>query len=136
MPVQDEWPDCVHFLQSLKDKGWEGILAASAPFLGPGTGLTQDEDDMILGLLLSYHRRGLILGPLFDVRRLNDLLARAAPKKTTLLGANLIACAAQGQANERLVRTLDGMMTGGPAPDQGAHSLLNWGRSSGCNALL
>jgi Protein of unknown function (DUF2877) len=134
--AQNEWPDCVRLLQFLKEADLEGILAALTPFLGRGAGLTPAGDDMILGLLLAYHRWGSVLRPLFNVTRLNDLVIREASQKTTLISANLIACAAQGQADERLVRALDGIMTGSLAPDRCARNLLGWGNSSGCDALV
>ena len=59
--------------------------------------------------------------------KLSDLLNRAASQKTTLLSANLIACASQGQADERLISALDGMLTGNPAPEQCAAVYPSWG---------
>ena len=135
-PKAFERVDYVRLLQLLKTTDLDGILSTLRPLLGLGAGLTPAGDDLILGLLLAYNRWGLALRPAFDLAKLNDLLNRVASQKTTLLSANLIACASQGQADERLVNALDGMMTGNPAPDQCAHSLSNWGNSSGCDALV
>ena len=135
-PKAFERVDCVRLLQLLKTTDLDGILSTLRPLLGLGAGLTPAGDDLILGLLLAYNRWGPALRPAFDLAKLNDLLNRVASQKTTLLSANLIACASQGQADERLVNALDGMMTGNPAPDQCAHSLSNWGNSSGCDALV
>jgi hypothetical protein len=131
-----EWVDCFRLLQRLKTTDLDGILSSLMPFLGLGAGLTPAGDDLILGLLLAYNRWGAVLRPAFDLAELNGLLNRAASQKTTLLSANLIDCASQGQADERLVTALDGMVTGTPATDQCARSLSNWGNSSGCDALV
>ncbi len=136
LPRHFERVDCIGLLQLLKTGDLDGILAALTPLLGLGAGLTPAGDDMLLGLLLAYHRWGSALRPSFDVAKLSDLLNRAASQKTTLLSANLIACASQGQADERLISALDGMLTGDPAPEQCARSLSGWGSSSGCDALV
>ena len=128
--------DCIRLLQLLKTKDLDGIFSALTPFLGLGAGLTPAGDDMIQGLLLTYHRWGAVLEAAFDLEKLNDRLNQAASQKTTLLSANLIACASQGQADERLINALDGIMTGSPAPDQCARDLSNWGNSSGRDALV
>jgi hypothetical protein len=128
--------DCIRLLKLLKTTDLDGICSALMPLLGLGAGLTPDGDDMILGLLLAYRRWGTVLKPAFDLEMLIDRLNQAASKKTTLLSANLIACASQGLADERLVNALDGIMTGSPAPDQCARDLSNWGNSSGRDALV
>ena len=136
LPRLFERLDCLRLLRLLKTADLDGILSSLTPFLGLGAGLTPAGDDLILGLLLAYHRWGPTLRPVFDLAELDDRLNRAASQKTTLLSANLIACASQGQADERLVTALDGMITGNPAPDQCARSLSSWGNSSGCDALV
>jgi hypothetical protein len=128
--------DCLRLLHLLNTADVDGILSALTPFLGLGAGLTPAGDDMLLGLLLAYHRWGAVLKPAFDLPSLTARLNLAASQKTTLLSANLIACAAQGQADERLITALDGIMTGSPAPDQCAEALSNWGNSSGREALV
>jgi hypothetical protein len=136
VPETFERVDCIRLLYLLKTKDLAGILSALSPFLGLGAGLTPSGDDMILGLLLAYRRWGAVLKTAFDLAKLNDRLTQAASLKTTLLSANLITCASQGQADERLINALDGIMTGSPVPDQCAQDLSNWGNSSGCDALV
>jgi hypothetical protein len=135
LPKPVERVDCLQLLPLLKTTDLDGILSSLTPFLGLGAGLTPAGDDMVLGLLLAYNRWGTALKPAFDLAELNDRLCRAASQKTTLLSANLIACASQGQADERLVSALDGLMTGDPTSEQCARSLSGWGNSSGCDAL-
>ncbi len=126
----------VRLLQLLKTSSLDAICSALTPLLGSGAGLTPAGDDLILGLLLAYRRWGSVLKPAFDLAEMNVLLNQAASQKTTLISANLIACASQGQADERLIHALDGIMTGNSSPQQCAHDLLGWGSSSGRDALV
>jgi hypothetical protein len=135
-PSAFERMDYWRLLQLLKTANPDEILSALKPLLGLGSGLTPAGDDMILGLLLAFGRWRMVLKPAFDLAGLNDLVIRAASQQTTLLSANLIACAAQGQADERLIRALDGLMTGSPGPEECARSLADWGNSSGGDALV
>jgi hypothetical protein len=56
--------------------------------------------------------------------------------KTTTVSANLIDCAARGQADERLIRALDGIETGELSALECAHALGSWGNTSGLDALI
>lgn len=135
--IKTQFPgaDGADLLQLLKTGDVDSILSALRPILGFGVGLTPAGDDLILGLLLAFNRWKSVLRPSFDIARLNDLLIQAASQKTTCLSANLILCAVQGHADERLIYALDGMMTGDPALDQCIRYILAWGDSSGCYAL-
>ncbi len=104
--------------------------------LGRGTGLTPAGDDLALGLLLALNRWGRILFKDFPPEPFNSLLVQDARRKTTTLSANLIECAAQGQADERLVTGLDGLVTGIPGAATCAACFNQWGNSSGGNAFL
>jgi hypothetical protein len=136
LPSQFERLDCLRLLQLLESTDLEAILSELTPFLGAGAGLTPSGDDLLLGLLLAYNRWEAVLRPAFDLAALDSLLSPAAARKTTLLSANLIACAALGQADERLVEALDGIMTGRPAPEECARNLSGWGNTSGWDALV
>jgi hypothetical protein len=59
-----------------------------------------------------------------------------AYQRTTTLSANLIECAAQGEADERLISVVDGIMTGEPSVADCAKYILDWGSSSGIDALV
>ena len=111
------------------------LIDKLAPFLGLGSGLTPSGDDLVIGLLLTLNRWGDTLAPHLDYALLNEELILLARRKTTLLSANLIECAGQGQADERLLLAVDGIMTGTPDPNTSAAHLLQWGKSSGIDAL-
>lgn len=104
--------------------------------LGKGEGLTPSGDDLVVGLLLVARRypQGcphLLANPAWVQRILG--LAR---QKTTWLGACLVESAAEGQADERLVMGLDGIVTGKPGLAEIAERLRTYGSSSGSDVLL
>jgi len=103
--------------------------------LGQGSGLTPAGDDVIMGCLLTLKRWGNRFLPGLDIQGLSQELVSAAFSQTTLLSANLIECAAEGQADERLVSALDRILTGQQEIEDCAALLLAWGDSSGCAAL-
>lgn len=110
--------------------------ASMMPLLGMGAGLTPSGDDLALGFLLALNRWGQVLAPGLDLKLLNREIVRAAYERTTLLSANLIDCASQGQADERLILGLDGLLSETCDPGASAASLASWGNSSGVDALV
>lgn len=112
------------------------IVAGILPFLGMGAGLTPSGDDLAIGFLLALNRCGHVLAPELNLNLLNQGIVRGAYKSTTLLSANLIECASQGQADERLILGLDGMLSGDNDPGMCAASLASWGNTSGIDALV
>jgi hypothetical protein len=104
--------------------------------LGYGRGLTPSGDDLIAGLLLAMNRWPHLLPD--DRRRstLNDRLVKHAYTHTTALSANIIAAAERGEADERLIGALDALFTSHLQPAEISTLLLNYGGSSGVDALL
>ena len=109
--------------------------AALEKCLGLGEGLTPAGDDLVLGYLLAINRWGDLLCPDQDGPEINQTIRQAAHRKTNTLSANLIECASLGQADERLIQALDGIMTGEPDPDTCVTLLLSWGHTSGTYVL-
>jgi hypothetical protein len=121
------------------------IPAAKASFnhlLGRGEGLTPAGDDLLLGWLLSLNRWREALTPDLDLQPLNRAILTAAYEKTTTLSANLLACAAEGEADERLINVLDAIIGIGvqhAEPLRIANlikPMLSWGSSSGMYAFV
>jgi hypothetical protein len=112
------------------------ILAGLEGFLGLGSGLTPSGDDLTMGFLLALSRWGRLLAPGLQAEELARELLPLAHQKTTTLSANLLECASQGQADERLLFALDGMLTGAPDPPACAAALAAWGNTSGHDALV
>jgi hypothetical protein len=112
-------------------------LAFSLPAcLGLGPGLTPAGDDFAAGVLLTFSRWGETIRrasrhPASPLAWTSSDLVSLAYRRTTTLSANLIECAAQGQADERLVAALDALLAGQPPVDQALERLLGWGSSSG-----
>jgi hypothetical protein len=67
---------------------------------------------------------------------LNQRVIDLAYQRTTTLSANLIACAAHGEADERLINAVDGIVTGTPSHAACVECVLGWGHSSGLDALI
>jgi hypothetical protein len=104
-------------------------------FLGVGSGLTPSGDDLILGVLLALNRwPGAGWGEA-QRARLNADIVRAAYARTSTISANLIECAAAGGADERLLHAVDHLWTGFPSRSVALAGLLDWGASSGADAL-
>ncbi len=125
----------VHNIQ-ISEINAQGLVRALEPLLGLGRGLTPSGDDLAVGLLLTLSRWGKRLGWEVDLAALGEALAALAARRTTTLAANLIACACLGQADERLLLALDGIVSGEPGPAECAAALRDWGASSGVDALV
>jgi hypothetical protein len=118
----------------------QGRLSEIAPlltrFYGLGSGLTPSGDDLIMGLLLCLNRPGVEPVYRHGLDEFNKQAVRMAYEKTTSLSANLIECAAQGQADERLITGLEGITCEAGSTAESINALLAWGSSSGADALL
>jgi hypothetical protein len=123
-------------LSAFQDNNSHALSHSLSTLLGLGGGLTPSWDDFTLGLLLTLNRWEQILEPTLDLEQLNATLIESAYTKTTTISANLIECATLGQADERLIDTLDYIMTGMGKEIQILEGLLSWGNSSGIDALL
>jgi hypothetical protein len=120
---------------ALRDHDLARAGDTAAALLGYGRGLTPSGDDLISGLLLALNRWGHTLPPCNRLAELNTRLVQSAYTQTTALSANIIAAAAAGQADERLVQSLDAFFTHLLDPAKAADLLLSYGGSSGVDAL-
>ena len=124
----------LNILHTLRQALRDNDLAARLDIdqlLGRGSGLTPSGDDCVLGLLLMLNRWQANK----DWCSLNQAVIDATYQKTTTISANLIECAAAGQADERLLNVIDGIVTGKPAIAECTEHVLSWGSSSGIDAL-
>lgn len=99
--------------------------------LGLGRGLTPSGDDVTIGWLLAL-RMNSPSAKSNALKRVVEL----AYQRTTSISANLIECAANGEADERLINVLDHLASGTPGLEDCATGLLAWGESSGVDALI
>lgn len=128
-------PDLASVREALHGGQPSQVASTLEPFLGWGIGLTPSGDDLVIGLLLALNRWGDALRPGLDVAVLNRAVISAAAEKTTALSTSMIRCASMGQADERLVHPMDGILTGEPDPSVCTAYLDQWGHSSGSDAL-
>jgi hypothetical protein len=119
-------------LRACQTESLPDLLSA---FIGQGGGLTPSGDDFLLGYFLAHHRWGERLQPAEPFPPFARQIMLEARHKTTLLSANLLECAMMGQADQRLILALDGLLTAGSCEPVWCDGFLDWGNSSGCDAL-
>ena len=128
-----------HISQIVRDiqiHRFEKVLEGINKLLGSGQGLTPSGDDIVIGIILSINRWKDVLIPKIVLGSFNQQVIQAGYDRTTTLSANLIECAAQGEADERLVNTIDFLISDLPYKKNIAVNLLGWGNSSGIFAFL
>jgi len=108
-------------------------LQSAAHYLaGRGRGLTPSGDDFLLGLVY-----GLFMLPYrFQVIRepASAMIVATVKKRSTLISANLVECAAAGEVDERLGTAFQAMLHPELPPDAAIRGILGWGSSSGMDA--
>lgn len=134
--VRPNQADILHLREFIRNKEPAPLAKLLFNFLGAGQGLTPSGDDFIMGLLLSLNRWQNAPWPGDSLDELNRLVVKAAYTKTTSLSANLIECAALGQADERLINVIDHILSGTNYASDVITHLLGWGSSSGVDALV
>jgi len=118
---------------SVKDK--VAVNKSLSNLLGCGEGLTPSGDDFICGFLLAAHAWVEILFPGFALQKTIRKIVDLANEKTTTLSANLITCAASGSADERIIRCVKWLNSGGHSALLTMEELLSYGSSSGLDTL-
>jgi hypothetical protein len=121
---------------SIQDLGRAALQSTN--LLGYGRGLTPSGDDLLAGLLLALNRwqtalYGLDTGEFLGA--INHNLSTKAYTHTTALSANIMTAAAAGQADERLIQSLDALIIGNMPPAGICNLLLRYGASSGIDTL-
>ncbi len=134
---------------ALKTGSPEKIANESIKLLGLGPGLTPLGDDFLLGVLLTLNRWGHIIFPIrSDIQKsdseshptnlvnyLNQIILQNTQLKTTQISTSLLMCAMEGAADERLLRVLDGLISGSAITQKELQNILRWGNSSGITVL-
>ena len=131
-PFTDKLNALIHYLKTPEATSLASHLVA---FLGQGSGLTPSGDDFLMGYFLTLHRWGNPLSMVLKTHSIDREIIPAAREKTTHLSANLIECAIHGQADQRLINALDGLMTTEKCDQAWLDGLLTWGNSSGLDAF-
>lgn len=120
---------------ALQARHMPAAMHATERLLGLGPGLTASGDDFLMGLLLFLRRWPSDRLPHDWWQSYARNVVRAAYHLTTTISANLIECAALGQADERLIAACDAIATSTGPADHWLQPLTTWGASSGIDAL-
>lgn len=132
---EDLWGRLLALQSACRDQDPEKIASRLSALLGWGSGLTPNGDDLSIGLLLALKRWGDRLTPELVLSEISPGLIASAYRASPLLSANLIECAAAGEADERLLLALDSLVSGRTSREGCLEALLGWGSSSGVDAL-
>ena len=111
------------------------IYASLTRFLGLGEGLTPSGDDFICGFLLASGLWQETLYSQLDLGSIGKRIAAVAKERTNTLSANLIACAATGSADERIINCLRWLSRIENSTPFHLEELLSYGNSSGADVL-
>lgn len=120
---------------SLSSRNKVATLESLSSLIGFGEGLTPSGDDFICGFLLAAHAWKEILFPGFAVQKTIRKITELAWKKTTAISANLIACAACGTADERIIHCIEWLNRGDHSLGQIIKELPTYGSSSWLDTL-
>jgi len=119
---------------ALRERRYSILHEFAEDLLGLGKGLTPEGDDFLIGLSLSIASQPTSRDIEY-VKSIIKNLIQSAYSKTTRISANLLECAANGQADERLCRVLQAVNENNGYA-QAIQELLLWGNSSGRMALI
>jgi hypothetical protein len=128
------YPPMRRLQAACQDGSADAIVRALEGFLGLGPGLTPSGDDLVMGFLLAKSRWGRWSSSKEAVFYSQQLLP-SLHRLTGHLSASLITCAGRGQADERLIQALDGLVTGSLEAEACLAALSTWGSTSGFDAL-
>ena len=129
------YEDILILINSIKNTKDKAIKVISN-FLGKGRGLTPSGDDFIIGFLLMLNRWGKTVNDTIDYDLINQRSVEEAYRKTTTLSANLIECAANGMADERLISISDKLMIGNYSGNNFLKELYTYGSTSGMDSFI
>lgn len=121
-----------HLWQALHIKDVPAIVSAAFPLAGRGRGLTPSGDDFILGLVYGMFRLQNCLPTPFLSAAAE--LASLVKNRSTLISANLVTCASQGEVDERLGAIFETLLHPEQPDAAAVHDILGWGSSSGLDA--
>jgi hypothetical protein len=116
-------------------RDFQGVIDHARSWIGYGRGLTPAGDDCLAGVLLVLNRWGARLGLELHLDGLNAAVISLAKERTTLLSCTILQAAALGQADERILRILDGIMFGEENEAEAIRNLVRMGHSSGVDTL-
>lgn len=120
---------------ALPQKDLAKIIELASSLLGLGNGLTPEGDDFITGLFFALYYNQPKNIPNWK-KEFFETISKTAYQKTTQISANLIECAQNGLADERLADAYQAIKYNLGDFNKTIHDLLNWGNTSGRMALI
>lgn len=117
---------------ALQKQDLSGLDQAAHVLAGRGRGLTPSGDDFLLGICYGLFMMQTRF-PNFHLSA-GKILSDKVSQRSTLISANLVACAIQGEVDERLGAAFQALLYPQNPKDQAIEGILSWGSSSGMDA--
>ena len=114
------------------------LVDACRGLIGCGPGLTPSGDDFLVGFLAAnYLCRSALVKELRQLK-LDSYVATMARKQTTLVSAEMLACAVKGRFSETLYQALRALpgTANGSNQNGPVQRFLNWGSTSGTDTIV
>lgn len=111
----------------------DSLSTAGKFFAGRGRGLTPSGDDLLLGWCYALDRLSRFHN--FEMAAIHQIMVEQVSKRSTLISANLIAAASQGELDERLLHAFEALTGLIPLNAAVLDGVVNWGNSSGIEAV-
>ena len=122
-------------IKSIQSGAASNLAWEAENLIGAGPGLTPLGDDLILGILIAINRGKRSFYTESYLKQLNQAVIDLALDKTTRLSFSLLVCAADGSADQRLLKVFDGLLAGIKIKDEELLQMLTWGSTSGFAVL-
>jgi len=117
---------------ALQQQVLPGLEKAAHALAGRGRGLTPSGDDFLLGICYGLFMAQASL-PNFH-QAAGNILSDKVSQRSTLISANLVACANSGEVDERLGSALQALLYPQNPAGSAIEGILSWGSSSGMDA--
>lgn len=111
----------------------DSLSTAGKFFAGRGRGLTPSGDDLLLGWCYALDRLSRFHN--LEMAAIHQIMVEQVSKRSTLISANLIAAASQGELDERLLHAFEALTGLIPLNAAVLDGVVNWGNSSGIEAV-
>lgn len=117
------------FITGFRELDTNTIEQVAHYFAGRGRGLTPSGDDFLLGIVYGFF---LMQHKLKSKQmQMTEPIVNTVKNRSTLISANLVACASLGEVDERLGTAFYALFNTPDSLDDAILGLLNWGSSSG-----
>jgi len=118
--------------QAVRANDLPALQSATHYLAGRGRGLTPSGDDFLLGLVYGLFMLAYRFRAVFEPA--SAMIVATVKKRSTLISANLVECAAAGEVDERLGAAFQALLHPDLPPDAAIRGILGWGSSSGMDA--